>query len=180
VDESLLSDIVHLIKADSQRMKVLEAMASLQLPDCYVAAGFVRNLVWDYLHGFECTPLSDVDVIYFDPAQAFLVDDLQHRLSALLPHVNWQVKNQAIMHVRNGDEAYMNSTDAMMHWPEKETAIGVKLTENNSIEVAAPFGLTSLFDGCISYNNKRPLSVFEQRVQSKNWLTTWPKLKVVH
>lgn len=57
--------IVELIKADSMRIKLLQAVASLGLPDCYVAAGFVRNAVWDYLHNYTGTALSDIDVVYY-------------------------------------------------------------------------------------------------------------------
>jgi hypothetical protein len=40
----------------------------LKLPDGYIAAGYIRNRVWDHLHGFtERTPLNDVDVVYFNP-----------------------------------------------------------------------------------------------------------------
>lgn len=54
-------------------MQLLTAVASLALPDCYVAAGCVRSLVWDHLYGYKRTPLNDVDVVFFDRAKkAFL------------------------------------------------------------------------------------------------------------
>ncbi|ELI1836849.1 nucleotidyltransferase family protein, partial [Vibrio alginolyticus] len=60
--------IVELIKQDPVRVKALECVSKLGLPQCYIAAGFVRNLVWDALHGFDvATPLNDADVIYFAP-----------------------------------------------------------------------------------------------------------------
>lgn len=161
-------------------MKQLEVVASLKLPDCYIAAGFVRNLVWDHMHRFDNTPLSDVDVIYFDSTQSFNPESIQKQLLTMLPRVNWQVKNQASMHIRNGDEPYTSSTDAMAYWPEKETAIGVRLNEIGSIEVAAPFGVQSLFAGHITHNPKRPVAVFERRAKTKNWLGIWPQLKMVY
>ncbi len=51
----LANHIVTLIKQDPLRMQVLDCVAQysqLDLPQCYVAAGFVRNLVWDHLHGY--------------------------------------------------------------------------------------------------------------------------------
>ena len=180
VDERLLSNIPDLMRADAQRMKMLTAVASLNLPDCYIAAGFVRNLVWDHLHGFDQTPINDVDVIYFDGSQSLNPDRIQKQLSALLPDIHWQVKNQAVMHARNGDAPYLDSQHAMAHWPEKETAIAVRLVDVDKIEVCAPFGAQSLFMGHISHNQKRSLEIFDKRVASKHWLGTWPQLKVVY
>ncbi|HCH5920363.1 TPA: nucleotidyltransferase family protein, partial [Vibrio parahaemolyticus] len=61
-----MDKIVELIKQDPVRVEALKVVYQLALPQCYIAAGFVRNLVWDSLHNFDVyTPLNDVDVIYF-------------------------------------------------------------------------------------------------------------------
>ncbi len=63
-------DVLRLIADDSWRMRVLETVRALELSDCWVGAGFVRAMVWDWLHGHaESTPLDDVDVIFFDSAR---------------------------------------------------------------------------------------------------------------
>ncbi len=174
-----MSTIQELIKSDRQRMEVLRAVASLELPDGYVAAGFVRNLVWDQLHGFADTPLNDVDVIYYDVSEKLVPEHIHHQLAKLLPDVNWEVKNQAIMHRRNGDKPYTSSTDAMTYWPEKETAIGVRLSECGELKISAPFGTRSLFAGYITFNPKCSKSVFIERVKAKGWVQQWPQLRVV-
>jgi len=56
--------IIQLIKSDELRMKALRLVASLHLPDWLIAAGFVRNAVWDSLLDVT-TPLNDIDVIYY-------------------------------------------------------------------------------------------------------------------
>jgi hypothetical protein len=117
-----MDKIVELIQQDPVRVKALEYVSKLGLPQCYIAAGFVRNLVWDALHGFDAaTPLNDVDVIYFaldesDP-KAYL--QYESQLNQLMPEINWQVRNQALMHTRNGDLPYTSSLDAMSYWPEQ-------------------------------------------------------------
>ncbi|WP_146531969.1 nucleotidyltransferase family protein [Vibrio cyclitrophicus] len=179
----LTKRIVTLIKQDPLRMKVLDYVAQLDLPQCYVAAGFVRNLVWDHQHGYASpTPLNDIDVIYFDPIDTSYESDLRYEalLKQRLPELNWQVRNQACMHTRNGDESYQGSLDAMSYWPEKETAVAVKQSLNGDIECIASFGLESLFDLQITPNPKRSRDIFDQRVQSKGWLTQWPKLTISH
>jgi hypothetical protein len=173
-----MKKIQELILSDEKRMAALQAVSSLNLPDCFIAAGFVRNMVWDYLHGYISTPLNDVDLIYFEKAQSMDPDRILEKLQQLLPEFNWEVKNQVVMHLRNGDSPYSSSTDAMTFWPEKETAVGVRLVSGSVIEVVALFGLDSLFSGYITHNPKRSQAVFAERVQSKGWLQKWPQLKI--
>lgn len=48
-------------------MDILKTAKTLNLPEWWVCAGFVRSKIWDVLHGFiDRTPIPDVDVIYFD------------------------------------------------------------------------------------------------------------------
>ena len=162
-------------------MKVLKLVASLDLPDCFVAAGFVRNMVWDYLHGYPFTKLNDIDVIYFDAQEIdkSVCRDAKLILQRKSPNSNWQVKNQSLIHLRNRDRPYKNTTDAMTFWPEIETAVGVRLGDSGQIHISAPFGTESLFLGKITYNPKRDKKTFLHRVESKQWLRLWPDLQVV-
>ncbi len=175
----MTKSIEDLIQADHWRMRALHALAQLDLPDGLIAAGFVRNLVWDDIHGYQHSPLNDVDVIYFDATGEVSATGTEQRLHRLVPDVNWEVKNQAQMHHRNHDRPYHSCSDAMRFWPEKETAVAVRLTHAQKIEVVAPFGLESLFSGHITHNSKRSLATFKHRVESKNWLVQWPQLKMV-
>ena len=169
-----------LLSQDVFRMRVLKHVASLDLPDCFVAAGFVRNKVWDYLYG-TTTALNDVDVVFYD------ADDPLHQresfaeqcLIRLEPGIKWQVKNQAFMHSRNGDPEYANTVDAMGLWPEKETAIGLRLGKDDEIEICSAFGLQSLREGKLSHNPRRCKGIFQQRLKEKQWLHTWPELQLV-
>jgi hypothetical protein len=59
-----------ILQADPIRWHALGLVQSLALPDCWIGAGFVRNAVWDHLHGRRPTPPSgDVDVLWFDAAR---------------------------------------------------------------------------------------------------------------
>ena len=58
-----LIELRTLIASDDRRMQVLRIVRGLGLPDCWVAAGFVRNCVWDHAHGRAWSPLpQDVQV----------------------------------------------------------------------------------------------------------------------
>ncbi len=60
-------DIVRLIENDEWMINVLQLAKSLELPDWWICAGFVRSKIWDTLHNYEIrTTIPDVDVIYFD------------------------------------------------------------------------------------------------------------------
>ena len=170
------------IAADVLRMRALTAAASLALPDWCIAAGFVRNLVWDRLHGYQhATPLSDIDLIYFDRTRcdAQRDNDIEAALSAVAPGLHWSVKNQARMYLRNGDPPYRSTEDAMSHWPEVETAVGVRLDAEHRIAIVAPFGLDTLFNLKVTPNPKRPRpGAFAQRLAEKRWLSRWPRLSV--
>lgn len=173
--------IIELIAVDKMRSDALECVAQLNLPDCYIAAGFVRNLVWDHLHNrLSPTSLNDVDVIYFDSNETNSKKSQEYelRLKVLWPQINWQVRNQALMHRRNNDKPYLSSINAMSYWLEKETAIGVRLLSGGNIECISAFGLDSLFNLHLTYNPKRSRSVFEHRIKSKDWLTQWNLLTV--
>ncbi|NOJ02806.1 nucleotidyltransferase family protein [Vibrio splendidus] len=181
MSEPFANSVVRLTKQDPLRMQALDCVAQLDLPQCYVAAGFVRNLVWDHLHDFDSpTPLNDIDVIYFDRCDTSYESAVRYeaQLRQWLPELNWQVRNQASMHIRNGDKPYSSSLDAMSYWPEKETAVAVQQSLTGEIECISAFGLKSLFDLKITPNPKRSRDIFDQRVQSKNWLIHWPKLNI--
>lgn len=171
-----------LVAAHPARMHILCLVRELALPDCWIAAGFVRNCVWDHLHGFADAPLpQDVDVIWFDPARASREGDaaLEAALHARDGTVAWSVKNQARMHGRNGDQPYASATDAMRYWPETATCAGVRLDAAGRIEVAAPHGLDDLFGLVLRPTarfggEKHP--VYLERVRAKGWRARWPRL----
>jgi len=177
-----MNKIVELIEQDEMRVRALDCVFHLGLPQCYIAAGFVRNLVWDHLHKKPCsTPLNDLDVIYFDPTEIRSNAHVEYesKLMSMMPELNWQVRNQAQMHKRNGDKPYLSSIDAMSYWPEKETAVGIRKRHNKEYECVSAFGFESLFNFQVTYNPKRDRDIFEKRLKSKGWLVQWPNLKII-
>ncbi|WMY87541.1 nucleotidyltransferase family protein [Pseudomonas shirazica] len=179
------STIQAIISNDHVRRRLLEIVRSLNLPDCWIGAGFVRNAVWDYLHARDSSPVStDVDVIWFDGERCTPKQDdaLEAFLRNVDPSVKWSVKNQARMHVQNGDDPYQSATDAMRYWPETATAVAVRMLENGTCEVAAPLGLEDLFDLVIRPAGRfatEKNAIYQKRVKSKSWLEVWPMLTLL-
>jgi hypothetical protein len=179
-----LAELQELIASDCRRMRILQLVGELGLPDCWVAAGFVRNRVWDFMHQHQESPLAgDIDVIWYGPGHATSAQDasLEMALHARDSTVDWSVKNQARMHQRNADQPYQSSSDAMRYWPETATAVAVRLSRQGLIEVAAPFGLDDLFELTV-----RPTARFQaekhpiylERLHAKQWQASWPRLKI--
>ncbi|MGP9566184.1 nucleotidyltransferase family protein [Halomonas sp. AOP5-B2-8] len=171
------------ILEDSMRMQALFIASSLGLSDWCLAAGFVRNTVWDRVHGYSCaTALSDIDLIYFDPDNTSEETDrgLEQQLKTI-SDFPWSVKNQARMHIRNSDSPYASTEDAMSYWVEVETAVGATLDDSGEVVIVAPFGVEPLFNYSITLNPKRPKPVdFRKRMAEKRWLEIWPELAVAN
>jgi uncharacterized protein len=181
-------DIIQLIKEDEWMMDILRAVKSLNLPDWWVCAGFVRSKIWDTLHGFkERTPIPDIDVIYFDDTN---MDELEEkkfeiRLRNILPNIPWSVKNEARMHIVNNISPYSSSVDAISKFPETATSLGVKLDEKNDIILVAPWGVDDVINLEVKptpyFKESKELSkIYEERITKKNWKNIWYKVKVFH
>lgn len=177
-----LSDIVRFVSAQPPMLELLRAVASLALPDGWIAAGLLRNAIWDALHGreFSLHQLEDVDVIYFDPMHTELDHEraVERHLRALRPALPWSVKNQARMHLRNGDAPYRNCVHAMWHWPETATAIAARLGDGK-LEVTTAHGARDLLAMRVrpTPRFRAKLDVYRARLAAKDWSTRWPCLR---
>lgn len=169
-------------------MQALVAVRELGLPAWCIGAGAVRNLVWDRLQG-HATPssLADIDVAHFDADDLSPRRDaeLQARLFRRLPQVPWEVTNQAAVHQWfeghfGHPVAPLQSLEAAVaSWPEYATAVGVRLTDEGSIEVIAPHGLEDLFALRVRRNPARvSLDTYRARVAQKNYTARWPSVQI--
>lgn len=175
-----MSLIARIIAEDPVGMEQLRAARALALPDWCIAAGFVRNRVWNHLHGISPPrPPADIDVLYYDASdlsketeQAF-----EARLAGLLP-APWQVRNQARMHVWKGLPQHASTSDSMIYWLETVTAVGVRLEADGSLTVIAPLGTDDLLGlRCrpTAYGRERR-SEYDERISTKRWRELWPKV----
>jgi len=184
-DDDRVRRVVDIVSADPWSLEILAAVRALGLPDWAIGAGFVRARVWDELTGQARTPLGDVDVLYFDPAETDPAADaaLERKLTDIRPDVPWSVTNQARMHARNADDPYRDTADALRFWLETPTAVAVRLEANGTITVLAPLGLDDLFDLVVRptpETGKRPdkMAACRHRLATKTWPQTWPGLRV--
>src|SRR5687768_2181895 len=163
-------------------MEQLRAARTLQLPDWCIAAGFVRNRVWDHLHGISPSRApADIDVLYFDASNMSKEAEfaLEARLGALLPSLPWQVRNQARMHVWKGLPPHKSTSDSMLYWLETVTAVGVRLEDDDRLTVIAPLGTDDLLNlRCRPTDFGRTRrDEYENRMATKRWRELWPRVR---
>ncbi len=169
-------------------MDALYTVARTLPADACIAAGAIRDTVWDTLTGRSARdPNSDVDVVYYSKAE--LENDppeLAARLRQANPGLHWEVTNQAIVHLYNqrarGVRLLPNRSlaDGLRTWPETATAVGVRLLPNMTLDVVAPLGLDDLFALRLRHNPlQTPVEIFQSRVTSKRWRQRWPELQLV-
>jgi hypothetical protein len=179
-------NVLAVIESDSWMMDVLKAAKSLDLPDWWICAGFVRTKIWDTLHGFdERTPLGDIDVIYFDASD---IDErtekrLEERLYEMLPELPWSVKNQARMHRINGNPPYESSNDAISKFPETATSLGAKLDSQGKLLLTVPWGLEDVLAMRVKptpsfLSDKGLMEIYLRRLSQKGWTAKWPQVQV--
>ena len=174
-------DIIAFNQEDEWMMDLLNCAKSLNLPDWWICAGFVRSKIWDVQHGFdERTPIPDIDVIYYDQSNVEEGVEKNHEevLRKLLSNVPWSVKNQARMHVANNSSPYTSSVDAIGRFPETATSLGVKLDEENNVIMTSPHGIQDAVNLIVKptpyfLESKERMLIYEKRVREKNWPLTW-------
>ncbi len=154
-----------LIRSSDWLLDVLRTVRDEDVPDAWVGAGTLRDLVWSRLFGsgFDPSVVRDVDVAYFDPADLSADNDerVTERLRARRPDVPWEATNQAAVHRWYADvfagppvAPLTSIADAVGTWPETATAVAVRLV-GEDLEVCAPLGLDDLLGGVWRWNPRR-------------------------
>lgn len=196
--------LIEIITTDPERRKILEAVATLDLPDIWVAGGFVRNPVWSAVFPTSKEVSgNDIDVVYYKPLHEYGMPEhelvgkirnektnpvweeeekISNTLQSLCPGHEYEVKNQARMYfsaIRSTvpDKPYAASSDAIADWVETATAVGIRQNNSGAYEVLAPYGLDDLFKGIIRPTSQAYEQVARERAARKNWLTHWPELQ---
>ncbi|MGN4480730.1 nucleotidyltransferase family protein [Bacillus cereus group sp. MYBK5-1] len=181
-------DIIRLIENDEWMMNVLQMAKSLELPDWWICAGFVRSKIWDTLHDYEAkTAMPDVDVIYYDSLHQDEIyeQSLETKLMNIDATIPWSVKNQARMHVVNNMPPYSSSVDAISKFPETATALGVTLDELNNVILTAPCGIEDVLSLQVRptahfLESKERFHMYKNRVIKKNWQSKWPNITITY
>ena len=177
-------EILDQLGQDPDIRAILEIIRSLELKDSWLAAGCVRNFIWNMLlerPGFDSD--TDVDVIFFDPTISYEQTlQLEMELREAFPDYRWELKNQVYMHIHSPNtQPYSCSKDAMTQYPERCTAIGLRLMANDKLELFAPYGLEDIRAFQVRSTphflaDEERKKLYTQRISKKNWQDKWSQL----
>ena len=177
-------EILDSVRENPDMMAILSVIRDLELKDSWLAAGLVRNFIWNLLS--DKSPFdheTDVDVIFFDPAISY--EDtlgIERKLKENFPQYQWELKNQVYMHLHSPHTApYTSSRDAMSKYPERCTAIGLRLHADATLELFAPYGLEDILKFQVSptphfLDNEERMKLYQERLSKKNWQEKWKNL----
>ena len=187
------------IQAEPWLIHVLKVVAASGLPDAWVGAGILRDVVWGHRHdGFDPAAVRDIDVAFFDP------DDLSRRRDGIaqrrlesMAKLPWEATNQAAVHTWYAEHFHEDPVrplasvhDAVATWPETATCVAVRATVRsesreaqlaspNGIEVCAPYGLDDLLRGVWRRNPARvSVAASTARLARHRVAERWPTVLV--
>lgn len=174
-------DILNLIENDPWMMNIIRIAADLNLPDWVIGAGFMRNKVWDHLHGYPRTEVdtADIDLVYYDPNgnDEHADEELSRQLKEKTG-IAWEIVNQFYAHTWNNLPPYGSVENALAQWPETATGVGVRI-ENGKLKLLAPHGINDLVNLIVrpSPTFREGIEKVKERAQKKQWFKKWPKLR---
>ncbi len=95
--------IQNLFAKNRECRQLLTIIEALQLSDCWLCAGYLRNYLWGFLSGkIAEVPITDIDVVFYDPTVSIEeTAAIEAQLRRSFPEFPWEVRNQALMHQHN-------------------------------------------------------------------------------
>ena len=182
--EKIEQEILDAFRENPDMMTILTIIRDLGLKDSWLAAGSVRNFIWNLLS--DKSPFdseTDVDVIFFDPDVSYEETvSLEKKLREDFPRYQWELKNQVYMHLHSPHTVpYTSSCDAMSKYPERCTAIGLRLHADATLELFAPYGIEDILNFQVSptphfLENEDRMKHYQERLSKKNWQEKWKNL----
>jgi hypothetical protein len=173
------ADIKKLVLSDAWMMDVLRAAEKLNLPDWWIGAGFLRNKIWDAIERIDLPPNHDVDLVYFNaedmqPETDWAYDE---KLKRDFGFAEWEVRNQARMHNKNGFEPFISTEDAISHWIETATCVAVKL-KAGELQFLFCYGTEDLLSLLLRpspyIKDTELMTLFHKRVEEKDGVRGGP------
>lgn len=176
-----------IIRADENLVAFLEAARTLRLPQWRLVAGCIYQTVWNSLSGKPAgTGIKDYDLIYFDTDVSWEAEDAVINRADAVFGGRWpvEIRNQARVHLwfeqRFGlPYPRLNSADeAFGHYAAIVHAVGIRLEDDDTIDIAAPFGLDDVFGMIIRPNPSRhgDKGLAAKAARAK---AIWPQLRLV-
>jgi hypothetical protein len=189
VSDDLEARLVEIVRADAGLMHVLTRIRTVDLPDWRIFSGAVYQSIWNAVtarpSGYG---RKDYDVGYFDPDTSWDAEDVViKRVASAFDEPfrsEVEVRNQARVHLwfrdRFGEDydPLCDTDAALARFVAPAFAVGIRLEPDDTISVAAPFGLADVFSMTLRPNPDRPLARGWDRAV-RGAVARWPEVRVV-
>jgi uncharacterized protein len=178
-----------IIRGDPDLMRLLRAIRPLALPQWRLVAGCVYQTVWNVLTGRpRGTGIKDYDLIYFDPSDlSWLGEDaVIRRVAAATGGCVGPVetRNQARVHLwfrERFGAAYpqlANADESLRYYASVVHSVGVRLDDDDRLDVAAPYGLDDVF-AMVIRPNYALANAASHTAKAERACAIWPELTIV-
>ncbi len=147
----MISRFQEIIRSDADLMGLLGRLREAALPQWRLVSGCLYQTVWNVLTKRpRGTGIQDYDVIYFDAGDLSweAEDAVIRRVTAPEP---LQIRNQARVHLWYEQHfgtpyAPLRSADeSLWRYPLTVQAVGIRLEDDDRLDIIAPFGLDDMF-----------------------------------
>jgi len=191
--ESLSQEQLHrfetIVRSDPDLMQLLSCIRRVHLPQWRLVAGCLYQTVWNVLTRRDRgTGIKDYDLIYFDDSDLSWAaeDAVIGRVAAATRGCVGPVavRNQARVHLwfeaRFGTvyPRLSSEDEAIRRYASIVHAIGVRLEDDDRLDVVAPFGLDDLFSMMIRPNHALENEVWHTR-KARRAQAIWPEVIAV-
>ena len=207
-EPGLARELAQSVLAEPWLASALDAVAASGLPDAWIGAGVIRDVVWGQLHdGFDPALVRDVDVVFFDPGDLSRARDeaAQRRLGELAGRP-WEASNQAAVHTWFHEyfggppvPPFASVHEAVATWPETATCVAIRRAAGDpapgdpapgdpapgdpasgGLEVCAPHGLADLIGRTWRRNPGRvSLATSRERLARQRVAARWPGVTII-
>ena len=202
-EPELARELAQSVLAEPWLASALDAVAASGLPDAWIGAGAIRDVVWGQLHdGFDPALVRDVDVVFFDPGDLSRARDeaAQRRLGELAVRP-WEASNQAAVHTWFHEyfggppvPPFASVHEAVATWPETATCVAIRRAAGDpaagdpapgdpasgGLEVCAPHGLADLIEATWRRNPVRvSLATSRERLARQRVAARWPGVTII-
>jgi uncharacterized protein len=151
------SRLINMLEASPRVMQVLQIARAANLPDWRLVAGSIYGTVWNALTGqVPDYGIKDYDICYYDPDTSWEAEDVVIKAVAAITPPDLlslvEVRNQARVHLWFSDKfggyylPLANTDEALTRYLCYSDAVAIRLEADDSLSVAAPFGLDDVFN----------------------------------
>lgn len=186
---SILREFRKILTKDKLTSAALRYAQQLKLSDCWIVSGCLYQTVWNVQSGKPSGyGVKDIDLIYFDDTDlSYAAEDavIQRAtpIFADLP-APVEIRNQARVHLwypQRFGQAYprlTRATESLLYYASRTHALAARLTDDDQLEVEAPFGLEDVFARRITPNTALDNRETHLR-KAQRAMTLWPDIEFI-